>query len=293
MTLFIQQVVEGLASGAIYASLALALVLIYRSTGVLNFAQGEMATFSAFIAWQLTQWGLGIWPALLVTLVISFAMGAAIERTAIRPLEGGEPLALLIVTLGLFFAFNSLALWIWGSLTKRMPALLPSDAVEVGGVTVGLDSLLTLVVVLGVAAALFALFSYTRVGLAMRAAAGHPEESRFVAVPVERMLMLGWGLAAAVGALAAILIAPVLQLEPNMMQGVLIYAFAAAALGGLDSAGGAIAGGLVVGVSQNLASTYVDFIGTQLSIVVPFAIIVVVLLLRPAGLFGRVAVMRA
>lgn len=287
-----QQIVEGLGAGAIYASLALALVLIYRSTGVLNFAQGEMAMFSTFIAWQLTQYGLGIWAALGLAMVVSFVMGALIERTVIRPVESANPLTLVIVTLGLFFVFNSLARWLWGSLIKSVPNALPNSVLVVLHIHLGVQSLLTLVIVLVVAAALWALFRFTRIGLAMQAAAAQPEESRLVGIRVGRMLMIGWGISASLGALAGVLIAPTLQLEPDMMQSVLIYAFAAAALGGLDSPGGAIIGGLLVGVSQALAETYVHFIGAQLSIIVPFILIGCVLMVRPNGLFGSRVVTR-
>jgi branched-chain amino acid transport system permease protein len=290
---FIQVTVDGIATGSIYAALALALVLIFRSTGVVNFAQGEMAMFSTFIAWGLVEAGVPLGLALLSTLALSFVAGVVIERGLIRHFEGGETLTLVIVTLGLFILLNSLAGWIWGFGNRSFPSLFSDDVATIGGVQLSVESLGIVAVLLGVVGLLFLLFQRTKVGLAMRAAALNPASSALVGVRVGRMLMLGWGLAAALGALAGVLVAPRLFLDVNLMGSVLIYAFAAAALGGFDSALGAVIGGWVIGVSENLAGTYVDFIGADLKILVPLAIIFVVLLVRPSGLFGTREVARA
>jgi branched-chain amino acid transport system permease protein len=292
MERFIQVIVDGVATGSIYAALALALVLIFRSTGIVNFAQGEMAMFSTFIAWGLYQGGVPLGLAVLTTLVLSFLAGMVIERGLIRHFEGGQELTLVIVTLGLFILLNSLAGWIWGFGNRSFPSLFGDSTFTLGGVRLTVESFGIVAVLLGVVGLLFLLFQKTKVGLAMRAAALNPESSGLVGVRVGRMLMLGWGLAAALGALAGVLVAPRLFLDVNLMGSVLIYAFAAAALGGFDSAIGAVVGGWIIGITENLAGTYVDFIGADLKILVPLAIIFVVLLVRPSGLFGRREVAR-
>ncbi|MFC9665095.1 branched-chain amino acid ABC transporter permease [Nocardia sp. NPDC127606] len=291
MTEFVQQLVEGLSAGAIYAGLALALVLIYRFTGIVNFAQGELAMFSAFLAWQLSQ-TMPFWAALILTLAISLAAGAVIERVVIRPVEGAPEITLVIVTVGLFFTVNAAAGWIWSYQVKSFPNPFPDGALRGGGISVGYGSLGILAVVAVVMTLLYLLFRYTRIGLAMRAVACNPQSARLVGIRVGTVLALGWGLAALVGSVSGVLSAPLLFLEPNMMGGVLIYAFAAATLGGFDSPGGAVAGGLIVGVAETLTGAYVDAIGTELKIGVPLVIILGVLLLRPQGLFGHAAVER-
>jgi branched-chain amino acid transport system permease protein len=293
MTEFVQLVVDGIADGSIYGAVALSLVLIYRSTGVVNFAQGEMAMFSTFVAWGLLQTGLPLAGALALTLVLSFVGGMIIERVIIRPVEGGEPLVLVIVTLGLLILLNSAAGWIWGFSNRSFPSLFGNDSVDVAGVRVDVESLGVVAVMLTVVGLVFLFTQRTKLGLAMRAVAMNPESSRLSGIPVGRTLMVGWGLAALVGALAGALIAPRLFLDVNFMGGVLIYAFAAATLGGFDSPFGAIVGGWIIGVAETLAGNYVDFIGADLKILVPLAIILVVLLIRPSGLFGSSEVARA
>lgn len=292
MTTFVQQVVGGLGNGAIYASLALALVIIMRSTGVMNFAQGEMALFGTYCAWQLTAWGLGVWPAIVIALAGSFLGGAAVERSVIRPVERADPLTIIIVTLGLYLAFNGLTIWIWSAVAKAFPSPVPLGAVQVGGVRLAVDSLWLLGIVLAEVGIIWAYFRFTKIGLAMRAAALQPESSRLVAIPVERMLMIGWGIAAVIGTLAGSLIANQLFLTPTMMLNLLVYGFAAATLGGFESPTGAVVGGLVVGVFESLSVQYVSFVGNELRLGVALFVIVAVLLVRPSGLFGRVAVQR-
>ena len=293
MARLVQVVVDGIANGSIYAALALALVLIYRSTGIVNFAQGEMAMFSTFLAWGMTNAGVSLPLAILAALALSFAGGALLERVVIRPVEGRQPLTLVIVTLGLFILINNAAGWLWGFSNRGFPSTFPSGTVVLGGVRLSIESLGIVGVLLAVMGLLFLLFQHTRLGLAMRAAALDPVSSRLVGIRVGRMLMLGWGLAATVGAIAGILVAPRLFLDVNLMGGVLVYSFAAATLGGFDSALGAVLGGWIIGVSENLAGTYVDVIGSDLKILVPLGVILVVLLVRPAGLLGAREVERA
>jgi branched-chain amino acid transport system permease protein len=287
---FLQQLVAGLGSGAIYASLALALVLIYQFTGIVNFAQGELAMFATYIAWTFIDAGLPFWLALVLTLAVSFIGGMLIERVIIRPVEGAPELTVVIVTVGLFIFVNAAAGWIWSFLIKDFPNPFPTGALEAGGVSVGYSTL----GVLGVVGAVMTLlYRHTKIGLGMRAVATNPDSARLVGIRVGWTLALGWGLASLVGAVSGVMIAPLLFLEPNMMGGVLIYAFAAATLGGFDSPAGAVAGGLIVGIAETLAGAYVGFIGSDLKIGVPLAVILGVLLLRPQGLFGRAAVERA
>ena len=293
MAQFWQQVVDGLATGGIYASLALAIVLIYRSTRVVNFAQGELATFSTFVAWQLMEWGLPYWGAFFLTLGLSFVGGVAIERTVIRPIERASVLTIVMVTLGGLIALNGLTGWIWGSDTKTFPSAFSTRPITIGGVAFSIQEFGVIGVTLGAVGLIYLLFQFTKVGLGLRAAAVAPEASRLLGVRVSWMLALGWGLAAALGALSGMMTAPTTFLDPNMMLGVLLYALAAAVLGGLESPIGAVVGGLSLGVALNLIGTYVDFwgidLGGQMRLVTGLAIILVILLFRPQGLFGRIA----
>jgi branched-chain amino acid transport system permease protein len=291
---FFQQVVSGLASGGIYASLALALVLIHRATGVINFAQGEMAMFTTFIAWTLTtNHGWPYWPAFVVTLVVAFVGGVGLHRVVIRPVEGKSVLTIVIITIGLVLILNGGATWIWGGEVRTFAETpFPARTVDIAGVAISIADLGTIAVTIGIVLLLWAFFQFTKVGLALRASAVNPSESRLVGVRVSWMLGLGWGLAAVLGAVSGLLAAPTQFVDPNMMQAILIYAFAAAVLGGIDSPAGAVVGGLVLGVGLNLIGTYVDFIGTELQLPLALLIILVVLLVKPTGLFGRAVVRR-
>jgi branched-chain amino acid transport system permease protein len=292
MTNFLQQIVSGLASGGIYGSLALAIVIIHRSTGVINFAQGEMATLSAFVCWTLVDHGWSFWPAFAATLVLSFAAGAALQAIVIRPLQSGPLLGIVILTIGLLIAINGLTTWIWGGAAKQFAGPFSTSPINVGGVAFSKQDIGVIVVSVIVVALVGLLFTRTKVGLGLRAAAVNPVEARLVGVRVAAMLAVGWGLAAALGAVAGVMAAPSLFLEPNMMQTVLLYSFAAAVLGGMDSPVGAVVGGLVLGVLLNLSGTYVHWIGGELRLATALAVILGVLLLRPSGLFGRAAVRR-
>lgn len=285
---FLQQIFSGLAAGAIYASLALALVMIYRATDLVNFAQGEMAMFSAYIAWTLVNAGVPFWGAFLLTLVASFLGGMAIERIVIRPVENAPVLAAVVVTIGLLLIFNSLAGWIFSYTLQEFPSPFP-DRTLFGALMTTRD-LGVIGVTLAMLLLLFIFFRFTATGLAMRAAAQNPESARLCGIPVGRMLAVGWGLAAIIGATAGIMVAPVLFLDPNMMGGVLLYAFTGALLGGITSPVGAVVGGLIVGVTENLVGTYL--IASQLKLTVALALIILVLVFKPNGLFGTAIVRR-
>src|SRR5215204_4879991 len=287
-----QQIVSGLAQGAIFASLALALVLIYRATDVLNFAQGEMATFTTFVAWSLMNQGLSYWPAFALTLVIAFVGGAAIERTIIRPVEHRPEIVIVIVTIGLLIALNGLTGWIWGAEVKAFDSPFPNGTTEIAGVVISYQDLGVLCVCLATVLVLWAFFRFTTLGLVMRAVANSQEASRLMGVRVGWMLALGWGLAASLGAVAGMMAAPTAFLDPNLMLVILIYSFAAAVLGGIDSPVGAVVGGLTLGVLINVLGTYVDFIGGELRLPAALTLLLLVLLIRPQGLFGHRVVRR-
>jgi branched-chain amino acid transport system permease protein len=285
---FFQQVVAGLGSGAIYAALALALVLIHRATGVINFAQGEMAMFTTYIAWTLIEnHGWSYWPAFIVTLIFAFALGLGIQRVVIAPVSNASVLTIVIMTIGLVLTFNGLASLIWSAEIRAFPSPFPNETWQIADVSIAQQDVGTFAIVVVLVALLWAFFQFTKTGLALRASALNPDASRLVGVRVGWMLGIGWGLAAMLGAVAGMLAAPTVFLDPNMMQAILIYAFAAAVLGGIDSPFGAVAGGLLLGVGLNLISSYVDFVGADLRLPVALLIILVVLLVRPAGLFGK------
>jgi branched-chain amino acid transport system permease protein len=288
----LQQVISGIASGGIFASLALALVLIYNAMGLVNFAQGEMAMLATFVAFTLISHDVSYWIALPVTLVIAFAGGIAIQRVVIRPVERAPLLTLVIITLGLATLINGLAGALFGYVPRSFPSPFSVETVDILGAYVSYRDLGVIGVSGAVLLAIYLLLQRTTVGLTLRAAAHHPEASRLLGVHVSWMLALGWGLASAVGAVSGIMVAPIILLEPNMMQTVIIYAFAAAVLGGIESPLGAVIGGLIVGVTVNLAGAYLPFVGGDLQLAVALAIIIGVLLLKPNGLLGRPTVRR-
>ena len=293
MELFAHQILAGLATGGIYACMALAVVMIYQAIDHLNFAQGEMATFSTYILWTLTtNHGFSYWPAFALTLLVSFVGGVGIHQAVIRPVERGPQIRVVIITIGLLLLLNGMMTWIWTGEVRAVPSPFPTRTIDIGGVAISVQDIGTIAVSLGSVAVLWAFFQFTKVGLALRAAAVNPAEARLVGVRVPLMLGLGWGLAAVLGAIAGMLTAPSVFLDPNMMQAVLIYAFAAAVLGGIDSPVGAVVGGLMLGVGLNLLGVYIDFVGADLRLPAALLVILVVLLVRPNGLFGKPQVKR-
>ena len=291
MELFVNQVLSGIASGAIYACMALAIVMIYEAIDNLNFAQGEMAMFSTFIAWQLMQWGVPYWGAFVGAVLFSFIGGIAIERVLFRPLQRASVLVQVAGFIALFTIVNSSAGLIWDFSIKPFPSPFGS-APFLGSQLISNHQAGMIFVTLIILGLLYVFFRFTRIGLAMRAAATFPESARLVGINVGWMIALGWGLAAAIGAIAGILIAPVVFLEPNMMGGVLLYGFAGAVLGGLGSPAGAVAGGFMVGILENLAGTYIRGFGNELKLPIALAMIIAILVFKPTGLFGRPQVQR-
>ncbi len=291
MELFLQQLFTGLSFGGIYACMALAVVMIYQATDHLNFAQGEMAMFSTYVAFSLLSMGIPYWWTFLLAVVISFVGGLLVERIIVRPVEGTSVLNEVIVFIGLLTIFNSLAGWIWEYTIKPFPSPFPKEPLF-GNRYIGTHDLGVIGVTLLVLFAVFLFFRFTPVGLAMRAAAQDPASARLVGIRVGWMLALGWGLAAAIGAVAGILVAPIVFLEPNMMSAILLYGFAGALLGGISNPAGAVFGGFAFGVLETMVGAYVPFVGNELKLSFALVLIVAVLVFRPSGLFGHVVVKR-
>jgi branched-chain amino acid transport system permease protein len=289
---FAELTVSGVAQGSIFASMALALVLVYRATEVINFAQGEMAMFTTYVAYQLTVWGLSYWSAFFATLGIAFVFGVVVQQLVIRPVQQKSVVAVVIVTIGLFSLIDGVVLRIWGGEPKFMTSPFGSSVYRVGGVSVSLTDLGTIAVALGTVVALWLFFQFTKLGLAMRAAALRPAAARLVGVRVNWMLALGWGFATVLGAVAGLLTEPSqFVLTPTMMQTILIYAFAAAVLGGLESPVGSVVAGIAIGIFLNLIGQYGGYLkDSALRLPVAFFVLLIVLLVKPSGLFGRAAV---
>jgi branched-chain amino acid transport system permease protein len=285
----LQQIASGVAMGGVYACLGLALVMIYQSTNHINFAQGEMAMFSTFIAAMCLQSGMPYWASFLATVAFGFVAGFAIERIVLRPFKDMPETSIVVVFIGLYIGVNALAGWIFGHELAPFPSPFPEKA-PFGTTLISGHELGMIAVVLAVVCALYAFLRFTRVGLAIRASAENPVSSRLSGIPVSLMVSLGWGVSSAIGSIAGLMVAPIVFLDTNMMGGVLIYAFAAALLGGIDNPWGAVAGGVIVGVVENLAGAYV--VGTELKLSVALLVIIGVLLVRPSGLFGRKLVTR-
>ncbi len=287
MSYFLQQLLNGIGSGAIYASLGLALVLIYRTTNIANFAQGEMATFSAFLTWQLSDWGVPIVWAILGSVILSMILGAIVYAVIVRPVQYKDEMTIIIVTLGLFLAFNSATGAIWGFLQKSSPSPFAQHSWTFGTLRVGAELVSFIIVLMGISTGLYLLFQKTRLGMALRAAASNAQSAQLVGIPYTAMMTLGWAMAAGLGAVSGALVASRLTLDPNMMGDVIIFSFAAAVVGGMSSYIGAVVGGVIVGVSQSLSTAYLPFLGSDLQMVVPLLLIVAVLIAKPEGLFGQ------
>jgi len=286
MEAFLHQVLSGIATGSIYAAIALALVMIFKATHHVNFAQGELAMFSTYIALLLIKAGIPYWVAFAMTLVFAFAIGVTIERVIMRPFRHAPALSVVIVFIGLLIAINGIA----GVIFTFSQQPFPSPFSGFGTSYLSPHEVGMIVVTLIMLAVVFAFFRFTTLGLAMRAAAENPQSSRLVGIRVGWMLALGWGLAGMLGAVAGTMTAPIVMLDPFLMGPVILYGFAAALLGGIDNPWGAPLGGIIFGVFENLAGAYV--VGTQLKQTLALFVIVTVLAIRPSGLFGRTVVVR-
>lgn len=307
MELFLQRLIDGLSQGSVYSLIALGLVIIYRGTGHLNFAQGEMALFCAYCVYQFGEWGIPVWIALFLGMGVGFALGAVSEVTLIRPISKKSPFAVFVVTLGLFTFLNWLDGAIWGNQqlpnsgvgSKQLtyPSLFPNqpdDFWQPFGVTIRYERAGILALVLIITVLLFLLFNKTKFGLAMRAVASNTESAKLAGIRTNSVLMVSWGLAAAIGAVGGVVIAGLnSNVNLGLMFTVFIYGSAAATLGGFDSPGGAVLGGLMIGVIENMSSGYAQkWIGQDMKLAVALIVILVVLLFKPSGLFGTAKVER-
>lgn len=295
MSLFIERFINGLADGSIYALLALALVVVFRSTGQLNFAQGEIGTMGAFFVSTLTLGGLPVWAAIGCAMVLGFVVSAGVERIVVRPIEHRNPSAVIVALIGVFLAVNQLVAMIWGVDARSLPSVFPDDAddfVTIFGAPVRIARLGLIGVLIVVLFLLWLMFNKTKIGLAMRAVANNQESSNLVGIRVGTVLLLGWGLAGAIGVLAAAMLAPSAGLTGTLMLGPFLLASVAAVLGGLDSPVGAVVGGLIIGLTEAFIVGYVPFFGADMLFPVMLVILLVVLLFRPSGLFGTERVER-
>jgi len=295
MSLFLERLINGLADGSIYALLALALVVVFRSTGQLNFAQGEIGATGAFVVSTLTLSGLPVWLSILLAMVLGFVISAGVERVVVRPIEHRNPGAVIVALIGVFLGVNQLNALIWDVKPRGLPSVFPDDAddfVTILGAPVRIARLGVIAVLIVMLVLLWLLFNKTKIGLAMRAVANNQESSNLVGIRVGTVLVVGWGLAGAIGVLAAALLAPSAGLTGTLMLGPFLLASVAAVLGGLDSPVGAVVGGLIIGLTQAFIVGYVDFLGAPMLYPVMLVILLLVLLLRPSGLFGSERVER-
>lgn len=284
MDRFVDLTLNGISNGAIYAAVALSLVMIWRATRILNFAQAGMLMFTTFIAWALTNAGSSYWVAFFAALAAGLALGALVERVVIRPVEGAPALNAIIVTLGLLILIEAVAGMIWGGNPKSFPPAFSIQGYEIGGRTVlfSPNDLFTVLVVAGLVAALALLFQRTNLGLQMRASAFAPEVARLLGVRVGQMFTAGWALASLTGSLAGLLVAPDVFVAPTNFDPVLVFGFTAAVLGGLESPPGALVGGMVMGLALSYVSGY---LGAEVVTLGALAILIAVLMVRPTGLF--------
>ena len=295
MSLFLERFVNGLADGSIYALLALALVVVFRSTGQLNFAQGEIGTMGAFFVSTLTLSGLPVWLSIGCAMVLGFLVSAGVERVVVRPIEHRNPGAVIVALIGVFLAVNQLVAMIWGVDARSLPSVFPDDAddfVTILGAPIRIARLGLIGVLIVLLFLLWLMFNKTKIGLGMRAVANNQESSNLVGIRVGSVLVIGWGLAGAIGVLAAAMLAPSAGLTGTLMLGPFLLASVAAVLGGLDSPVGAVVGGLVIGLTEAFIVGYVDFLGADMLFPVMLVILLGVLLLRPSGLFGTERVER-
>jgi branched-chain amino acid transport system permease protein len=292
---FLQYFFDGISIGAVYSLIALSLVIVYRGTGHLNFAQGEMAMLAAFEAWWLSQW-MPIWLAVFVSAISAFVLGSVIEVGIIRPIGKRSQFAVAVAAIGLLLGINALAPFIWKvTVPEAFDSLFPNkpdDFARIGGATWRYENIGVLIAMLIVAGLLFLLFQKTKLGLAMRAVASNPESAPLAGIKTGRVLMISWGLAAAVGAVGGAMVATRNgNVEPAMMFTVFFSATAAAMLGGFDSLAGAVVAGLVLGVFESMFAGYVPD-ASELKSSVSLVVILVVLVVRPTGLFGSKRVER-
>jgi branched-chain amino acid transport system permease protein len=284
---FIEFTLGGISQGMIYAAIALSLVLIWRGTRILNFAQGGMAMFTTYLALLVVDHTGNYWLAFVVALAAGVVLGAVVERVVVRPVESKPPMNAVIVTIGLLILIEGLAGMIYGGQFKSFPPGYSIVGLRIGSVALGIsrNDIFITVAVLVAAIALYVIFTYTRVGLRLRAAAFNPAVARLLGVRVGRVLTLGWALACLIGALAGVLVTPSTFLSPNSMDSIFVLGFTAAVIGGLDSPVGAVVGGLLLGVVLQ----YTGYLGSDVELLFGLAALILVLMIRPSGLFSTTA----
>lgn len=284
MTTVIQNIVGGLSAGSLYALVAVGLVTVFKATGIINFAQGDMAMLATFVAFMaLTQSQIGYWGALLVGLLFAALLGAGLERVFMRPLLNAPHVSQVMVTIGVGMILNGLAGIQWGYEPSGFPAPIGGHPLVVAGIAISKDNIVILALAVLVMVVLFAFYRYTRTGVALRATAQNLVAARLMGIPVGTVFAVSWAVAALLSGLAGMLIAPVLSLDPTFMAEVQIKSFAAAILGGITSLPGAVVGGLLLGVLESLVA---GFISTDMKNVFTFSLILLVLILRPHGIMG-------
>ncbi|HJM28314.1 MAG: branched-chain amino acid ABC transporter permease [Acidimicrobiales bacterium] len=295
MDLFLQRLFDALTNGSTYALIAVAMVLIFKATTLINFAQGEQAMLGAFIVLQLWKWGIPMWGAVVIGMVFSGILAACLERTFIRKFDPADHLPLVIITLGLFLVINAVAAIIWRFDPLSFPQLFPSGrAVTIGNARLSWYSIFAFGSCLLVLFVLQTLLTKTKIGLAFRAVSSNLESSRLCGIKIGQTLQFGWALAAAAGTLGASIYAanPVLQIEPTIMLRALIFSITAAALGGLDSLWGALIGGLTIGFVQSVVVQYIPFIPNEMTLAAAVVVLLIVLTFRPSGFLGTKTVER-
>jgi branched-chain amino acid transport system permease protein len=285
MVQFIDLTLAGLSAGAVYAAIGLALVLIWRATRIVNFAQGGMLMITTFLAYTVVSNGGSYWLALAVAVVAGLVLGAVVERLVIRPVENKPPLNAVVVTIGMLVFLEGIAGICYGGQYRSFPTAFSLTGLHAGSVPLGISSndLFVSAAVLAAALALALMFRYTSAGLRLRAAAFNAYAARLLGVRVGRVLTLGWALAGLIGALAGLLVSPNTFLYPSSMDSIFVLGFTAAVIGGLDSPVGAIVGGLILGISLNYVGGY---LGSDLVPIFGLAALVTVLMIRPSGLFS-------
>jgi branched-chain amino acid transport system permease protein len=282
---FVEFTLGGLAVGMIYAAVALSLVLIWRGTRILNYAQGGIAMFTAYVALIVTNDTGHYWLGFVTALAAGLVMGAVLERLVVRPVAAKPPLNAVIVTIGLLILIEGVAGIIYGGQFRSFPPAFSVRGLRIGSFALGVsrNDVFTAVAVLVAALALAAVFRYTAVGLRLRATAFNTGVARLLGVRVGRVLTLGWALAGLFGALAGVLVSPSTFLYPNSMDAIFVLGFTAAVIGGLESPGGSVVGGLLLGVVLSYVGGY---LGSDLVQIFGLIALVLVLMVRPSGLFS-------
>ena len=292
MDVFAQLTIAGLSEGAILALAALGFVVVYKASGVINFAQGQFLLIGAYVLWAaIAQWGLP-WPvAVLVAIAAAIALGLVVERAVLRPLVGQPIISVIMVTVGLAFVLQGLVLWIWGPLSTAFPAFIPSDSVSILGTQVG-ENRLWAIGLVTVALAGFALFfQRSKHGIAMRAVADDQQAALAMGISVRKVFALAWALAGVTAVVGGMLVANLTGVSLELSEyGLLV--FPVVILGGLDSVPGAIVGGVVIGLLRQYSGFYLDNELTRINIagsaeLVPYVALVLILLVKPYGLFGQ------